>query len=73
MSYERMEKRAAELEAEVAKWLSTAEAADAEEDNCGLSIEDATPVNAAPSCQEGRYEACSPASTILPLIWHRSL
>src|ERR1700719_139347 len=32
MSYERMEKRAAELEAEVAKWLSTAEAADAEED-----------------------------------------
>jgi hypothetical protein len=29
--------RAAELEAEVAKWLSTAEAADAEEDNCGLS------------------------------------
>ena len=32
MSYERMEKRAAELEAEVAKWLSSAEAADAEED-----------------------------------------
>src|SRR4030081_1668605 len=32
MSYERMEKRAAELEAEVAKWLSTAEAADAEGD-----------------------------------------
>src|SRR6266581_4686150 len=32
MSYERMEKRAAELEAEVAKWLSTAEAADAAED-----------------------------------------
>src|SRR4030081_1289833 len=32
MSYERMEKRAAELEAEVAKWLSTAEGADAEED-----------------------------------------
>jgi transposase len=32
MSYERMEKRAAELEAEVAKWLSTAEAADADED-----------------------------------------
>jgi septal ring factor EnvC (AmiA/AmiB activator) len=32
MSYERMEARAAELEAEVAKWLSTAEAADAEED-----------------------------------------
>src|ERR1700731_2571383 len=32
MSYERMEKRAAGLEAEVAKWLSTAEAADAEED-----------------------------------------
>ena len=32
MSYERMETRAAELEAEVAKWLSTAEAADAEED-----------------------------------------
>ena len=32
MSYERMEKRAAELEAEVAKWLSTAAAADAEED-----------------------------------------
>jgi transposase len=32
MSYERMEKRAAELEAEVAKWLSAAEAADAEED-----------------------------------------
>jgi len=31
MSYERMEKRAAELEAEVAKWLSSAEAADAEE------------------------------------------
>ena len=27
-----MEKRAAELEAEVAKWLSAAEAADAEED-----------------------------------------
>src|SRR5205809_2124012 len=32
MSYGRMEKRAAELEAEVAKWLSAAEAADAEED-----------------------------------------
>src|SRR5271157_2782059 len=32
MSYERMETRAAELEAEVAKWLSTAEAADADED-----------------------------------------
>src|SRR5271165_3074760 len=32
MSYERMEKRAAELETEVARWLSSAEAADAEED-----------------------------------------
>src|ERR1700726_1015590 len=32
MSYERMENRASELEAEVAKWLSTAEAADAVED-----------------------------------------
>jgi transposase len=32
MSYERMENRASELEAEVAKWLSRAEAADAEED-----------------------------------------
>src|SRR6202044_2094269 len=32
MSYERMAKRAAELEAEVARWLSAAEAADAEED-----------------------------------------
>jgi transposase len=32
MSYERMEARATELEAEVAKWLSAAEAADAEED-----------------------------------------
>ena len=32
MSYERMEKRAAELEAEVGKWLSAAEAADVEED-----------------------------------------
>ena len=32
MSYERMEKRAAELEAEVARWLNAAEAADAEED-----------------------------------------
>ncbi len=32
MSYERMEKRAAELEAEVAKWLNSAEAADAGED-----------------------------------------
>src|ERR1700758_2698498 len=32
MSYERMDKRAAELEAEVAKWMSAAEAADAEED-----------------------------------------
>src|SRR5208283_5142184 len=32
MSYERMEKRAAELEAEVAKWLSSAEVADAGED-----------------------------------------
>jgi transposase len=32
MSYARMENRATELEAEVAKWLSTAEAADAEED-----------------------------------------
>jgi hypothetical protein len=32
MSYERMEKRAAELEAEVAKWLSAAEAVDAAED-----------------------------------------
>src|SRR5277367_2079879 len=32
MSYDRMEKRAAELEAEVQRWLSAAEAADAEED-----------------------------------------
>lgn len=32
MSYERMEKRAAELEADVAKWFSAAEAADAGED-----------------------------------------
>ena len=32
MSYARMEDRAAELETEVGKWLSTAEAADAEED-----------------------------------------
>ena len=32
MSYERMARRAAELEAEVARWLSAAEAADAEED-----------------------------------------
>ena len=32
MSYERMERRAAELEAEVERWLSAAEAADAEED-----------------------------------------
>jgi len=32
MSYERMEKRAAELEAEVVRWLSPAEAADAGED-----------------------------------------
>jgi transposase len=32
MSYARMEDRAAELEAEVGKWLSTADAADAEED-----------------------------------------
>jgi transposase len=32
MSYERMEARAAELEAEVAKWLAAAEAADSEED-----------------------------------------
>src|SRR6201997_1935146 len=33
MSYERMEKRAAELEAEVANWLSAADAADAKEDS----------------------------------------
>jgi hypothetical protein len=32
MSYGRMEDRAAELEGEVARWLNTAEAADAEED-----------------------------------------
>ncbi len=32
MSYERMEKRAAELEAEVAKWFSAADATDAQED-----------------------------------------
>jgi len=32
MSYERMEKRATELEAEVARWLEVAEASDAEED-----------------------------------------
>ena len=32
MSYDRMEKRAAELEAEVAKWLAAADAADAEDD-----------------------------------------
>ena len=32
MSYERMEKRAAELEAEVARWLAAAQAADAEDD-----------------------------------------
>ena len=33
MSYERMEKRAAELDAEVANWLAAAAAADATEDN----------------------------------------
>jgi transposase len=33
MSYERMEKRAAELEAEVAQWLSAADVADAKEDS----------------------------------------
>jgi hypothetical protein len=33
MSYERMEKRAAELEAEVGKWLEAAEATDAEEES----------------------------------------
>src|SRR6201987_1125893 len=33
MSYERMEKRAAELEAEVANWLNAADAADAKEDS----------------------------------------
>src|ERR1700740_66447 len=33
MSYERMEKREAELKAEVAKWLSAADAADAKEDS----------------------------------------
>ncbi len=32
MSYERMAKRAAELEAEVARWMSAAEAADGRED-----------------------------------------
>jgi hypothetical protein len=32
MSYERMKKREAELEAEVERWLKAAEAADAEED-----------------------------------------
>ena len=32
MSYERMEQRAAELEAEVGKWLPVAEATDSEED-----------------------------------------
>jgi hypothetical protein len=32
MSYERMEQRAAELKAEVAKWFALAEATDAEED-----------------------------------------
>ena len=32
MSYERMEKRAAELEVEVGEWLEAAEATDAEED-----------------------------------------
>jgi len=32
MSYERMEARATQLEAEVAKWLAAAEAADSEED-----------------------------------------
>src|SRR5208337_1535918 len=32
MSYERMAKRAAELDAEVAQWMSAAEAADAQED-----------------------------------------
>jgi hypothetical protein len=32
MSYERMEQRAVELEAEVAKWFAVAEATDAEED-----------------------------------------
>ena len=32
MSYERMEKRATELEAEVARWLAAAQAADAEDD-----------------------------------------
>ena len=36
MSYERMKKREAELEAEVGRWLKAAEAADAEEDKlCG--------------------------------------
>jgi transposase len=33
MSYERMERRATELEAEVAKWLGAADAADAKEDS----------------------------------------
>ena len=43
MSCERMEKRAAELEAEVAKWLSSAETAGAEEDKlhgCGKTGEE---------------------------------
>ena len=39
MSYERMDKRAAELEAEVKRWLSAAEAADAEEDKGRLRQE----------------------------------
>jgi hypothetical protein len=33
MSYERMEQRATELEAEVGKWFAVAEATDAAEDN----------------------------------------
>src|SRR5271166_1001413 len=51
MSYERMAKRAAELEAEVANWMSAAEAADTEEDK---AFGRAT--RAAMSCRLGRRQ-----------------
>src|SRR5262249_32958783 len=46
MSYERMEARAAELEAEVDKWLAASEAADAEEHFQGYNAQAAVDATA---------------------------
>jgi hypothetical protein len=60
MSYERMGKRAAELEAEVERWLSAAEAADAEEDK---AFGRAKKIRAAKAELEAEAKAAAAAKT----------